>query len=96
MRRSHTPESCPVSSGGGVNPVPDWLGRAKGVGVEIISAAVCAPAHVRFFTVKTDDYPKLHELFRPYMGFAKSDITPVSTKAPFDGKQPTRNQIYGA
>ena len=74
---THTPESCPVGAGGGVNPVTDWPGRAKEVGVELISAAVCAPAHVHFFTVETDDVSKLTELFRPMMGFAKSDITPV-------------------
>ena len=74
---THTPESCPVFAGGGANPVPDWPARAKEVGVELVAAAVCAPAHVHFFTVETDDYSKLTDLFRPYMGFAKSDITPV-------------------
>ena len=76
---THTPESCPVygGGGGGTNPVPDWPGRAKEVGVELLSAMVCAPAHVHFFTVETDDYSKLTELFRPYMGFPKADFTPV-------------------
>ncbi len=74
---THTPESCPVYGVGGANPVPDWPARAKEVGVELIAAAVCAPGHVHFFTVETDDYSKLNELFRPYMGFAKADFAPV-------------------
>ena len=74
---THTPESCPVFAGGDPNPVADWPARAKEVGVELIAAAVCAPDHVHFFTVETDDYSKLTDLFRPYLGFAKADITPV-------------------
>ena len=74
---THTPESCPVYGAGGGNPVADWPARAKEVGVDLISAAVCAPGHIHFFTVETDEYSKLIELFRPLMGFAKADITPV-------------------
>ncbi len=76
---THTPESCPVfgGGGGGTNPVTDWPARANEVGVELISAMVCAPAHVHFFTVETDDITKLNNLFRPYLGFAKADFAPV-------------------
>ena len=72
---THTPESCPGPRGG--SPVPDWPARAKEVGVELISAVVCQPAHTQFFVVETDDYSKLYELFRPFQGIAKADITPV-------------------
>ena len=75
---THTAESCPVFAGGGANPVTDWPGRAKEVGVELISATVCAPAHVHYFIVETDDASKLTDLFRPYMVFATADITPVT------------------
>ena len=34
-------------------------------------------AALRFFVVETDDYAKLHELFRPFQGIAAADITPV-------------------
>ena len=51
--------------------------RAKEVGVELISAVGCQPAHTLFFVVETDDYSRLYELFRLSQGFAKADITPV-------------------
>jgi len=76
----HTAESCPVFAGGNPNPVPDWPARAKEVGVELIAVEVCAPAHVHFFVVETDDYSKLTDLFRPYMVFATADITPVRSQ----------------
>ena len=72
---THTPESCPGPRGGA--PVTDWPGRAKEVGIELISAVVCQPAHTQFFVVETDDYAKLHEFFRPFQGIAAADITPV-------------------
>ena len=53
----HTPETCPGPRGG--SPVPDWPARAKEVGVELISAVVCHPAHTQFFVIETDDYSKL-------------------------------------
>ena len=70
-----TPETCPGPRGGA--PVTDWLARATEVGVELISAVVCQPAHSQFFVVETDEYSKLYELFRPFSGNAKADITPV-------------------
>ncbi len=73
---THSAESCPTAHGSGPT-VPDWPARAKEVGVELISAAVCGPAHTQFFFVETDDMSKLAELFRPLNGFAKADITPV-------------------
>ena len=33
--------------------------------------------YVHFFTVETDDITKLNNLFRPYLGFAQADMTPV-------------------
>ena len=30
-----------------------------------------------FYVVVTDDYTKLYELFRPFQGIAKADISPV-------------------
>ncbi len=71
----HTPESCPGPRGG--TPVPDWPARAKEVGVDLISAVVCQPAHTQFFVVETDDYAKMHELLRPFSGISKAEITPV-------------------
>ena len=65
------------SSGGGTNPVTDWPARAGEVGVDLISAMVCALAHMYCFTVETDDITKINNLFRPYLGFAEFDITPV-------------------
>ncbi len=41
---THTPESCPGPRGG--TPVPDWPGKAKEMGVELISAA--APVGAMF------------------------------------------------
>ena len=73
---THTPESCPGAHGSDAR-VRDWPARAKEVGVEIIAAAICAPAHTSYFFVETDDMSKLHELFRPNMGFNRADITPV-------------------
>ena len=73
---THTPESCPGAHGGGA-PVRDWPARAKEVGVELIAAGICGPAHTSFFFVETDDMDKLRELFRPAMGYNKADITPV-------------------
>ncbi len=72
---THTPESCPGPRGG--TPVPDWPGRAKEVGIELISASACQPAHTQFFVVETDDYDKLYEMFRHAQGYAKADIAPV-------------------
>ena len=72
---THSPESCPGPRGG--TPVSDWPGRAKEVGIELISAVVCQPAHTQFFVVETDDYAKLHEFLRPFSGISKADITPV-------------------
>ena len=72
---THTPESCPGPSG--ERPVSDWPARAKEVGVELISAVVCRPAHTQFFVVETDDHAKLEEFLRPFLGIAKADITPV-------------------
>ena len=72
---THSPESCPGPRGG--PPVTDWPARAKEVGVELISAVVCQPAHQQFFVVETDDYSKLYELFRPFLGISKADISPV-------------------
>ncbi len=71
----HTPESCPGPRGG--SPVPDWSALAKEVGVDLISAVVCQPAHTQFFVVETDEYNKLRELIRPFAGIAKADISPV-------------------
>ncbi len=39
--------------------------------------STCQPAHTQFFIVETDDYNKLYELFRPFLGIAKADISPV-------------------
>lgn len=72
---THTPESCPGPRGG--SPVPDWSARAKELGVELISAVACQPAHTQFFVLETDEYAKLHDLFRPFSGISKADITPV-------------------
>ncbi|MFQ6028400.1 MAG: DUF3303 family protein [Dehalococcoidia bacterium] len=72
---THTPESCPGPRGG--TPVPDWSGRAKEVGVELLSAVVCQPAHTQFFVVETDEYDKLRELLVPFSGISKADISPV-------------------
>ena len=72
---THSPESCPGPRGG--PPVADWPARAGEVGVELISAVVCQPAHQQFFVVETDDYTKLYELFRPFQGISTADITPV-------------------
>ena len=72
---THTPESCPRARG--ESPVADWPARAKEVGVEIISAVVCGPAHTHFIVVETDDCSKLYEPFGPFLGIAKADISPV-------------------
>ena len=72
---THTPETCPGPRGGA--PVTDWPARAEEVGIELISAVQCQPAHSQFFVVETDDYSKLFELFRPMQGIAAADITPV-------------------
>lgn len=72
---THTPESCPGPSGEVM--VPNWPARAKGVGVELISAVVSHSAHTQFFVVETDDYAMLRELFRPWEGRAKGEILPV-------------------
>ena len=76
---THTPESCPGSHGSGPK-VRDWPARAKEVGVELIAAGTCAPAHTIFFFVETDDMSKLNELFRPIMGLSKADIIPVENR----------------
>ncbi len=73
---THTAESCPGAHDR-ERPVSDWSARAKEVGVELIAALVCPPAHTQFFIVETDDFSKLHELFRPVMGFCTADISPV-------------------
>ena len=73
---THTPESCPGPHGSAA-PVRDWPARAQEVGVELIAAGLCAPAHTSFFFVETEDMAKLHELFKPHMGFNKAEITPV-------------------
>jgi hypothetical protein len=73
---THTPESCPLGHGE-ERPVSDWAARAKEVGIEIVSAVACNPAHTQFFVVETDDYSKLDELFKPWLGRAKADILPV-------------------
>lgn len=70
---THTPESCPQGKG----PIQDWSAKANEVGVELIAALVCAPAHTQFFVIETDDYSKLQELFRPVFGFCKAEIMPV-------------------
>ena len=77
---THAPESCPGSHARIIDSetrIRDWPARAKEVGVELIAAAICGPAHTSFFLVETDDFSKLHEMFRPHMGFNKADITPV-------------------
>ena len=47
---THTAESCPGPRGG--------TARASEVGVELISAVGCQPAHTQFYVVETDDYSK--------------------------------------
>ena len=71
----HAPESCPGPRGG--PPVTDWPGRAREIGIDLISAVQCQMAHVQYFVVETEDYSKLHELFSPFQGIATADFAPV-------------------
>ena len=71
----HTPENCRVHRP--EDPAPDWAARAKEMGVELLSAVQCAPAHALYFVVETDEYATLFELFRPLQGYTTADIKPV-------------------
>ncbi len=76
VTQTHTPESCQLAhSGAGF--VSDWRARAKEVGVELISAVANQVGHTLYFVVETDDITKLQELFRPMLGVARADVTPV-------------------
>ena len=76
VTQTHTPESCPLAHSS-ESRVRDWRARAEEVGVDLIAAVGNQVGHTLYFIVETDDIIKLQELFRPMLGFARADVTPV-------------------
>ncbi|GIT69172.1 MAG: hypothetical protein Ct9H300mP27_02760 [Chloroflexota bacterium] len=53
MQHSRIARKCPGPRGG--PPVTDWPGRAREIGIDLISAVQCQMAHVQYFVFETED-----------------------------------------
>ncbi len=76
VTQRHTPESCPLNSGGSRS-----LYDADAEGVTLVAAYGAYAEHAMYFVLEADDIKAVHRFLLPGFESCACDVTPVAEEA---------------
>ncbi|MBT3268428.1 hypothetical protein HN371_14830 [Candidatus Poribacteria bacterium] len=76
VTQRHTPDSCPLNSGGSRS-----LYDAEAEGVTLVAAYGAYAEHTMYYVLEADDIKSVHRFLLPGFGQCVCDVTPVAAEA---------------